>query len=162
MKLVVSDSSTLIVLLDTGYFSLLFELFESLCIVDEVMEEITAKYNHRTVIEKYIAQGAIRRCALLPDDPLRAMLRLRLDPGEAAAIALAKTRGLPLIIDERSGRKIAREQGVPIIGLIGILLKMMEKNILSKPEALRILDGAEENNFYLADALKDMVRGYQG
>jgi len=93
---------------------------------------------------------------------LRAMLRLRLDPGEAAAIALAKTRSLPLIIDERTGRKIAREHGVPIIGLIGILLKMLEKNILSKPEALRILEEAEENNFYLADALKDMIRSYQG
>jgi predicted nucleic acid-binding protein len=45
-----------------------------------------------------------------------------LDPGEAAAITLTQT--LPadlLIIDERLGRQIACDRGIPIIGTLGIL-----------------------------------------
>jgi len=36
MKIIIADSSTLITLLDTGNFSLLFELFEEIIISDEV------------------------------------------------------------------------------------------------------------------------------
>jgi len=160
MKPIVSDSSTLIVLLDTGYFPLLFDLFDSLCITDEVWEEITYRADHRATIGHRIEEGTLRRCSLPHDDPLRAMLRLRLDRGEAASIALAKNRGLPLIIDERRGRKIARELGIPIIGFVGILLKLMEKKHLTRHTALQIVDAAEANDFYLAPSLKEMIRNY--
>ena len=41
MKIVIADSSTLIALLDTDNFSLLFELFEKIIITDAVYSEIT-------------------------------------------------------------------------------------------------------------------------
>ena len=45
-----------------------------------------------------------------------------LDLGESEAIMLAKNLNLPLIIDEINGRKIARQMGIPILGLLGTLI----------------------------------------
>jgi predicted nucleic acid-binding protein len=44
-----------------------------------------------------------------------------LDVGEAEAIVLAEQKHCPILIDEADGRKIAREKGLMITGLIGVL-----------------------------------------
>jgi hypothetical protein len=45
-----------------------------------------------------------------------------LDLGEAEAIALAhETRADVVLIDELNGRRIAKREGIPIIGLMGVL-----------------------------------------
>ena len=50
-------------------------------------------------------------------------LELILGRSEAEAIMLAEKLKLPLIIDEKKGRKIAERRGIKIIGTLGILLK---------------------------------------
>ncbi len=85
------------------------------------------------------------------------MLRKRLDKGESEFIALAKKLALPLIIDERKGRKIAQSLGVDIIGFVGIALKLLEKEIISKSKAIKIVKQVEENDFRLSDGLKALI-----
>ena len=47
----------------------------------------------------------------------------RLDLGEAEAIALTEQLGARfLLIDEAAGRRIARQRGVPVTGVAGVLL----------------------------------------
>ncbi|MFW6308094.1 MAG: hypothetical protein ACOC08_05575 [Campylobacterales bacterium] len=57
--------------------------------------------------------------------------KLKIDNGEIEAITLAKELGLPLIIDEIKGRKIALDQGLKIVGCLGILIENYKQNILS-------------------------------
>lgn len=53
------------------------------------------------------------------------------DKGEASAIALAlETQNSILIIDERKGRKLARELNLEIIGTLRVLLLAKQKGII--------------------------------
>jgi len=156
MKIIIADSSTLITLLDTDNFPLLFELFEEIIITDEVYSEITYKFNHKKTIQYYLSTNKLQLQSI-EDQELYEMLIKRLDRGESQSIALAKKLELPLIIDERKGRNIAKELGIKIIGLIGIILKLMEKNIISKDRAIEIIQQVEENDFRLSDGLKRLI-----
>jgi len=156
MKIIIADSSTLITLLDTDNFPLLFELFEEIIITDEVYSEITYKFNHKKTIQYYLSTNKLQLQSI-EDQEIYEMLIKRLDRGESQSIALAKKLELPLIIDERKGRNIAKELGIKIIGLIGIILKLMEKNIISKDRAIEIVQQVEENDFRLSNGLKRLI-----
>jgi hypothetical protein len=71
--------------------------------------------------------------------PLVSSLLLELDPGEAEAIALSmETSANLLLIDERHGRKIAARFGVPVLGLLGVLIQAKREGFIK--EAKPILD----------------------
>ncbi len=156
MKIIIADSSTLITLLDTDNFSLLFDLFEEIIITDEVYNEITQKFYHKEKIDSYILSSKLKLIAIEHND-MYEMLRKRLDGGESESIALAKKLELPLIIDERKGRKIAQSLEINIIGFVGIVLKLLEKEIISKNRAIKIVKQVEENDFRLSDGLKALI-----
>jgi len=159
MKIIIADSSTLITLLDTKNFALLFELFEEIIITNEVYLEITQKFDHKEEIKKYIANEKIT-IERLPHQDIYEMLIKRLDKGEAESISLAKIKKLPLIIDEKKGRKIAKSLNIPIIGLIGIILKSIEKEIITKERAINIIQEIEDNHFRISKALRRLVYEY--
>ena len=160
MKIIIADSSTLITLLDTDNFSLLFDLFKEIVITDEVYSEITQKFYHKEKIDAYIVSSRLKLIAIEHNE-MYEMLRKRLDRGESESIALAKKLGLPLIIDERKGRKIAQSLEINIIGFVGIVLKLLEKEIISKIEALKIVKQVEENDFRLSDGLKALIYNFE-
>ncbi len=159
MKIIIADSSTLITLLDTQNSSLLFELFEEIIITDEVYDEITYSLYHKDKIDTYLSLGQLKLMTIEHGD-MYEMLIKRLDAGESESIALAKKLQLPLIIDERKGRKIAQSLGVNIIGFVGIILKLLEKEIISKTKAINVVEQVEENNFRLSDGLKSLIYNF--
>jgi len=159
MKVIVADSSTLITLLDTHNFDLLFSLFAQLIITKEVYSEITCNGDHQTTIDAYIQQDKINLQAIEYDE-LYEMLIRRLDRGESESIVLAKRSKLALLIDERKGRSIARSLDIGVIGLIGVILKLMKTKIITKAEAVELIQQVEENNFRLSAGLKNLVYNY--
>jgi hypothetical protein len=77
--------------------------------------------------------------------PIPGKLPRRLDPGEREAIALAlELKAERVILDDLPGRKAAGRLGLPVIGVLGILLACKLKGLISavKPslEALRAAD----------------------
>jgi predicted nucleic acid-binding protein len=47
-----------------------------------------------------------------------------LDPGEASAILIAPERKADLLLlDERKGRRVAQELGIPVMGALGVILR---------------------------------------
>jgi len=92
------------------------------------------------------------------DDPYHSLLVI-LDPGESEAIALAAREGMPLLIDEKKGRNIARSLGITVIGLVGILLALRRRSVLDKEQTHALIDEAMQSGFCLSDTLyKDFCR----
>lgn len=159
MKVIVADSSTLITLLDTHHFPVLFGLFDEIMISTEVYREITCQNQHALTLEQHRAQKQLS-CERVAHDEFYEMLTKRLDAGESESIILAKQHQLPLLIDEKKGRAIAKSLHIPIVGLIGVILKLLSKNAISKVEAQQIIRDAEANNFRLSPSLKQLIDDY--
>jgi predicted nucleic acid-binding protein len=159
MRAIIADSSTLIVLLDTNNFSLLFALFDEVLISNEVHKEISHKFDYKQTIDHYRLSKKLQVLDVEHGDLYEILLK-RLDKGESESIVLAKSFSLPLIIDEKKGRSIAKTLDIVIIGFVGILLKLLDKKVIQKEQALSIVKHAEKNDFRLSDSLKKMVFEY--
>lgn len=84
-------------------------------------------------------------------------MRLWDDWREAEAIALAESlHADKLIIDDRLGRELERERGVPVAGLLGELLHAKLQGRLTK--IAPILDRLRtEAQFFIRDDLRDLI-----
>lgn len=117
MTLVVSDNSPLNILVRVGCQEILPRLFNRVVAPEEVAREMAhpaAPIAIREFINNPPAWLSIQ-------SPTKLLPLRELDPGELAAISLAVELKAPLLIDERIGRRIAKEQGLDIIGAVGIL-----------------------------------------
>lgn len=148
---VVSDSTTLIILANQNRFDLLSNLFCEVYIPQAVWDEIHYK-------PEFVIPPFIQCCTVQPNDNLETLLYL-LDQGESEAIVLAKSKNLPLVIDEKKGRKIASNMGIRIIGLLGILYLNIKRNYIMKQEAQEFLDQARINGFRISQKLIDDMFG---
>lgn len=71
------------------------------------------------------------------DDPVMELLRAELDPGEAAAIALARRQNSNLLIlDDMAGRRVARLLALTITGTVGVVLAAAELRLVDDPFAV--------------------------
>lgn len=147
MMAVVSDSTALIVLADQNRFDLLGNLFSEVYVPQAVWSEIHCKAD--------FSAPSFIKCCIVQDDKNLQMLLSLLDQGESEAILLAKAKNLPLIIDERKGRKIATNMGVRIIGLLGILYLNIKKGHIPKGAAETFLDKARTDGFRISQKLID-------
>lgn len=82
-----------------------------------------------------------------------------LGAGEAQAIALAQTSNARLIvIEDRNGVNACKILKLPFTGALGILLRMREKELLSKEEVLGKLEILRKYGRYRADIVNDVRR----
>ncbi|THH36391.1 DUF3368 domain-containing protein [Neolewinella litorea] len=147
-RAVIADASTLIGLHKIKGLDLLQQLYGHVEITSIVKEECAVDLPGWIQINDRYDPVAYR--SLYPS----------LDAGEASSIALALTlENVLLIIDERKGRKWARSMGVPITGLIGILIRAKQRGLISSGK--QQLNSLREQGFRLSDrvyelALKEM------
>ncbi len=148
---IISDTSSLIILTKLERLALLEHLFEKVLIPKRVEQELAIKEDgvHQTIISNSLFE--IVECK---DTGLLELLDDILDYGESEALVLAKERLLILLIDEKKGRKIAKNMGIQIIGFLGILLLNYRHDRLSKEEIEDILHHANNLNFRLSEKLK--------
>jgi len=127
--IVVSDTSVLRYLVTLGQADLLPLRFGKLLVPPEVADECCHASSPpalRTFIDSPPSWLDI------PSAPLFAIVGLeRLDRGESAAIRLALQRNADLLlIDERIGRSIASNAGLPVSGTLGMLADAAERGWL--------------------------------
>lgn len=151
--LIVADSSPLITLLNIRRFTLLEKLFTHLVVPNRVAEEVGRGEAPDSIWFTLQASGFIRP-APLQTDPRLALLLLQIDPGESEAILLADQLKLPLLIDEKAGRKVATLMGLKITGLVGILGALQQKGEIPTEQLPEILQDLERVEFRLSADLK--------
>lgn len=140
--IVVSDTSPINYLLLIDQIDLLSQLFQQIIIPNVVRDEMVDP-DAPPILQQWIANCppwlTVQTVSVM-DETLSA-----LDPGEQAAITLAQT--LPadlLVIDERLGRQIASDRGIPIIGTLGILDDAANQGLINLAEAIAQL---QQTNF---------------
>lgn len=70
----------------------------------------------------------------------------KIDAGEAEAIALAMELHARLIVmDERVGRKVAKEQGLNVVGIFGLLIQAKKEGLIKavRPLAYQLKNEAQ-------------------
>ncbi len=143
--IVVSDTSSITALLQTSRCGLLREMYQEVLIPETVRCELLREH---PVLPSFLI------CVPVLNTAEVRRLGIELDLGEAEAIALAKERQADvLLMDELEGRRVARREGVPFIGLLGVLVQAKQTGrIASVREVIGELERVA--NFHLSDEIK--------
>lgn len=157
MKVIVSDSSPLIALLNINQFELLKLLFDQIIIPTTVAKEIgigeKAGSDWFTIKKsKFIGIKSIPK-----NDPRLALLELQLDRGESEAILLADKLNVSLLIDERAGRNMAKMMGLEIIGLVAVLYALKMDGHITPAEMQSLVSALDQVHFRMSDDLKVLL-----
>jgi predicted nucleic acid-binding protein len=147
--LIICDSSPLIALSKCDKLDILDHLFDKALIPEQVYHEFSVLGKPEAAKITAWAQGKVDR----PGDAhlLRAHT-LSLGLGETAAIALYWEKSADfLFIDERKGRRIAAQNGIKIIGIVGILLAAKDKGLIRAVKPF--LDLLLQSSYYISDSL---------
>ena len=125
--LVISDTSAISNLIQIEQLGLLHLLYGQIIIPKAVYDELCKIQSQKVLIDdlNWIRIGVSQNISMIQE------LENELDKGESESIALAiKLNADFLIIDELKGRKIAENNGIKIVGLLGWLLKAKEKGYI--------------------------------
>lgn len=150
MDAIVSDTTALIVLAGQQRLDLLGACFERVMLPRAVYLEWLAG---DAAVEQTVARFGFLEVITVDDSSLLGELRALLDPGEAEALTLARAQGLPLLVDEKKGRTIARMMKIPALGLVGVLLLAVERGLLEPQAAGTILRQSIDHGFRLSERL---------
>ena len=113
--IVVSDTSAITALLQVRHETVLKELYGEVLIPEAVRREL---------LQTHPLLPAFLRSVKVLDTAEVQRLSIELDLGEAEAIILAKEIQADLLLmDELEGRRVALREGVPFIGLLGVLVR---------------------------------------
>jgi len=143
--IVISDTSPLTALLTIGTADILTKLFREVVIPEAVRDELRS----HSFLPPWLRIEAVA-------NPAKARQYAQIvDAGEAEAIELARELHADrLLIDERKGRRLAVQEGVPVIGLLGVVLLARRNRIIPSTRAL-LQRLQQEAGMYLAEEVKE-------
>ena len=128
--IVVSDTTPLSELCKVDKLDLLQTVFGKVIIPQQVYEELTTG-NHPAVLAVKSALWLEVRSINNNQIVEQLQLETDLDVGECSAIILAEELNADqLLIDEKAGRKVAISRGLPIIGLVGVIILAKEQGLI--------------------------------
>ncbi len=131
--IVISDTSVITNLIQLEQLNLLGQLFDQVIIPRKVHEEL-GKRPEQTELISQLDWIEVRD---ISNNDLYNKLLDILDAGESESIALALELNADLlIIDEKRGRKIAKDYGIPITGLLGIIVEAKEVGYINSVKPL--------------------------
>lgn len=141
--IVVADTSPLTSLAAVGHFGLLQRVYGEIHIAEGVWDELNAGGTRWPGSSEVAAAPWVKRHPS-PDTPVQRALVRDLGQGEAETIALGVDMGAGLaLLDEAEGRSMAKQQGLRVMGVGGVLLAAKAKGHV---DAVRpLLDALREH-----------------
>jgi predicted nucleic acid-binding protein len=157
---VVSDSGPLIALAGCGHLELLVAVFDAIHIPKAVLDETTKDRSRPGAADIAAFIQAHARVHANRDDAIYAAAIGHLDEGEAQALSLAQALGCGVLMDERRGRQTAIRQGLPLFGVLGVLLQA--KRIGQIERIAPVLDRMQSNGYRFSQTLIDTALDLAG
>jgi predicted nucleic acid-binding protein len=140
VKAIIADTTCLIIFSKINRLDILQKTFENIVVTDEVAEEFGDLPNWISVNKYKDKQGFLTFSSFL-------------GKGEASSITLAlEKKDSVLIMDEKKGRKVAKQLEIKLIGSLGVLLKAKQKGIINTVG--EILNLFEKTDFRISESLK--------
>ncbi len=147
--IVVSDTSCVTNLLAIGHADLLQKMFGEVIVPGAVWRELEAGHLSLPPFLRMVPVCDAEAARVLATGPLA--------EGEAEAIILARETGAEfLLMDETAGRVLAIQQGLRVLGLLGVLRRAKQNGLILaiKPLIERLRDDA---GFWMSEALIERV-----
>lgn len=146
--IVVSDTTAITSLIQIGRENLLTQLYGEVLIPEAVADELQVTH---PCLPKVLQIRSIHNGAEIE------RFLSDLDKGEAEAIVLAKECSADLLLmDEAEGRRIAIDEGLKIIGLVGLLIQAKHKGLITSVRALT--DELEKvADFRVSEQVKEII-----
>ena len=156
IQIVISNTSPLIGLSGLNCLHLLRDLYTEVWIPREVENEFLAI--DETVYQEVLNSAPWIKVVDLTN-PQSATIYQGIDDGEAEVFALAVEHDARLILlDEKRGRQKAKEIGLAVKGVVGVLLEAKEKGLIDaiKPLLMQLRDnGIRLSDWLINNALQD-------
>ena len=146
---VISNNSPLVGLFGLNLLSLLRDLYTEVWIPRKVEKEFLKK---DLIVRREALENAPWIKTVDLTDPQAAAVYTKVDDGEAHTLALANEHDARLVLlDDRDGRREAKEIGLMTKGTVGILLEAKEEGLINiiKPLLIRLRD----NGIHLSESL---------
>ena len=159
-RLVAADASPLIGLAAAGAFDLLHGLFGQVTVTATVRDEVLAGGELPGARE--LADAVEDRWITVVRTHIDTIRFADLDAGEASTLTLAVQHGGPslVLMDEPFGRSCAREHGLAVTGLAGVLLAAREAGLVQSIRPYFTL--LERSNFRLSNEIVRAVLAQAG
>ncbi|MFN6486217.1 MULTISPECIES: DUF3368 domain-containing protein [unclassified Nostoc] len=147
--IIVSNTSPINYLILIGQINLLPELFQQIIIPQAVYTELSDKLAPLPV-QAWIAAPPSWLKIQTVSQSTDVMANL-LDPGESEAILLAQELNADLLIlDDMKARRIAKDRGLVITGILGILDQATTMKLINLPVTIQSL---KNTSFWASDSL---------
>ena len=142
--IVIADASCLITLDNINETELLRKLHKRVFVTPEVANEVGES------LPDWIQLRSSSNHTLINE------LSANLEIGEATSIALAlELTDCLLIIDEKKGRRTAKQLGIDVTGTFGIIMEGIEGGLINAPHT--IVERLELAGFHLSYTLKNLL-----
>lgn len=152
MKVVV-NSSPLIALSLLGKLDLLSQIFDEVFVPQSVYQEVVSEGKGLPGCEEVEAAKWIV-VKEVKEKPVIELLLLGMDRAELDVLLLAREIGAEwVIMDEKLGRRVAKQQGLNVKGTIGVLLTSYFAGLVSEKEAEEAVDKLRESAVRISDDL---------
>ena len=159
---IVSDTGPIIGLAKIGVIKLLEKYADEVLIPPMVYKELLGKIGPESE-EIDNALNSFVKTANLPQTEEDLQVNISdLDEGEKQAITLAYSHidNTLLLMDDRAGREVADKLGIPVTGLLGLLLRLKEKGFIQ--DIGSFIEELRQNGYWLSDDIVEAAKKLAG
>ncbi len=164
----VFDASTLILLAKSDLLDFFLEDFEGSLLLPAAVEEESTGFPGRpdgVLIRQRITEGRLTVEEVRQSNVLARLGRdFRLGAGEAEALALALERGDSALVatDDRNAIRACRVLRIRFVTSLGILVRAVEKGLLSPEDGARCLERLRSYGRFKAEVIEEVARQIGG
>lgn len=153
-ELWVANASPMILLGKVGHGDLLVRLSRELIIPERVAKEVSVRPEGRELVAELGSLPEVRleqHVAVAPE--IRAW---DLGAGESQVLSLASgSSGRRAVVDDLQARRCAESLGVPVIGVLGVVLRAKRKKLI--PAARPVVVALRDAGLYVSDRLVEQA-----
>ena len=143
-KIIISDTTCLIILNKIGELDLLRQLYTTVTISQEILLEYGEQLPDWIEVQQ------------AKDQYRQQLLEMQIDKGEASAIALAlETTDSTVILDDWKARKLAERLGLSVTGTLGVIIRARKTGLI--PSIKPYLEKIRETNFRISEELEQIA-----